>query len=210
MSGTDIWKKYKCVGIMGGTFNPIHNGHILIAKNAYEQYDEVEKIVFMPNSVPKYKQTGLIIQTYHRVNMTRRAIDKYEWASFSEIETERGGITYTYDTLLQIKKINPNLKIYFIIGADSLENIEKWHRYEDVLSMCTILVAKREGNSGDIYSMGEILKEKYSYCDIKYIYMDEYDASSTKIREEISEGHIPYELLPPEVSEYIVQNNLYS
>lgn len=210
MVDLDFWKEHKCIGIMGGTFNPIHNGHILMAKNAFDQYENIEKIVFMPNAMPKYKDSDHIVSSNHRLTMTYKAIESYDWATLSDMEIKRGGATYTYDTLTEIRNINPELIVYFIIGADSLANIEKWYRYEDVLAMCTLLVAKREGESEDIFSMGEKLRKKYDFCCIKYIDMEEYDASSSFIRESIKDGNMPYDLLPIEVAKYILNNNLYS
>lgn len=210
MNNQDFWKKYNCIGIMGGTFNPIHNGHILLAKNAYEQFSDIEQIIFMPNAMPKYKDSDDIVDSTHRLAMVYRGIKKYDWAYLSDAEIKRGGITYTYDTLMEINSINPSIRIYFIIGADSLANIRKWFRYQDVLAMCTLLVAKREGETSDIVSMGEKLMNEYDFCQIEYIDMEEYDASSTEIRATIKSGNMPYDLLPEEVSEYIVENELYS
>lgn len=210
MDNTDFWKKYNCIGIMGGTFNPIHNGHILIAKNAYEQFPDINKIVFMPNAMPKYKDSDDIGNSIHRLIMTYKGIKDYEWAVLSDMEIKRGGITYTYDTLMEIKSINPNLKIYFIIGADSLASIKKWYRYQDVMSMCTLLVAARENQDLDIETMGNNLMSEYEFCHIEYIKMDEYDASSTDIRESIKNGVMPYDILPRDVCIYIQENHLYS
>ncbi|MBQ8412451.1 MAG: nicotinate-nucleotide adenylyltransferase [Lachnospiraceae bacterium] len=210
MINQDFWKEYNCIGIMGGTFNPIHNGHILIAKNGFEQFSDIEKIVFMPNAMPKYKDSDDIENSKHRLAMTHIAIKDYEWAALSDMEIKRGGITYTYDTLMDIKSINPDLKIYFIIGADSLASIKKWFRYQDVLSMCTLLVATREKQDLDIVTMGDKLMSEYDFCHIEYIDMEEYDDSYTEIRESINDGVMPYDILPKEVCEYIEENKLYS
>lgn len=210
MVGYEFWKEHKCIGIMGGTFNPIHNGHVLIAHNAYNQVSEIEKIVFMPNAMPKYKESDSIETSMDRLSMTQIAINNYEWAVLSDMEIKRGGITYTYDTLMEIRSINPAIKIYFIIGADSLTNIEKWFRYKDVLSLCTLLVANREGEEKDIVTMGDMLKAKYDFCNIQYISMEAFDASSTEIREDVGKGIMPYNVLPEGIPEYIKENKLYS
>ncbi len=210
MINQNFWKKYNCIGIMGGTFNPIHNGHIMLAKTAYEQFGDIEKIVFLPNAMPKYKDSKEVIDSSHRLAMVNMGIKDYNWASLSDMEIKRGGITYTYDTLKEIKSINPGIKIYFIIGADSLANIKTWFRYQDVLSMCTLLVAKREGENLDIVAMGDKLMSEYDFCRIEYMDMEEYDASSTDIRASVERGVIPYDLLPIGVSDYILENKLYS
>lgn len=209
MINQNFWKEYNCVGIMGGTFNPIHNGHIILAKTAHEQFADIEKIVFMPNAMPKYKDSEEVIDPAHRLAMVKIGIKDYDWASHSDMEIKRGGLTYTYDTLKEIKRLNPGIRVYFIIGADSLANIKTWFRYQDVLSMCTLLVAKREGESIDIIAMGDKLMSEYKFCHIEYVDMEEYDASSTEIRLSVKRGIMPHNLLPKGVSDYITENKLY-
>ena len=107
----------KIIGIMGGTFNPIHKGHTGIARCAYEQSD-IDEILFMPSGTPAYKDNSPIVSATDRCNMVKLAIKPFDYMSLSTIETDRPGNTYTADTLAQI--YNLYKKIYFIIGADSL------------------------------------------------------------------------------------------
>jgi len=205
----DILKDKKCIGIMGGTFNPVHNGHILMAKSAYEQFDDMEKVIFLPNNQPKYKETKDIVAPEHRVNMLNIALKECDFACVSDMEIKRGGITYTYDTLTEILNYNPALQIYYIIGSDSLKSFASWYRYKDVLSMCTLLCACRDNDRKIIKSVGdELLKD--SQCGrIEYITMAEYDAASSDIRRDIAKGYMPSEILPAGVPDYILKNNLY-
>ena len=206
---TDIISNLSCVGIMGGTFNPVHNGHVLMAKTAYEQFDEIDKIVFMPNNIPNYKDSNDIVATEHRISMLSLAIGEYPWAIISDMEIKRGGITYTYDTLCELLEINPKLKIYFIIGSDSLNSFRKWYRYRDILSMCTLLVASRNNEEDSVRYVGEKLLKDCGVGSIEYLIMDEYDAASSDIRNKIKSGIIPADILPAGIPEYIQENKLY-
>lgn len=205
----ELFKQYECIGIMGGTFNPIHNGHIIMARNAYEQYKDIEKIIFMPNNLPKYKDTCEIISTSHRINMINKAIESYNWALLSDMEIQRGGTTYTVDTLNQIKDINPGIAIYFIIGADSLYSFRKWFKYKDILKIAKLLVASRNSDYDSMETFAEALVAEVGYGSIEFIRMEEYDAASSSIRDLLKQNIMPGELLPTEVSQYIVNNNLY-
>ena len=132
------------IGIMGGTFNPIHNGHIALAQKAYEDL-KLDKVLFMPSGTSYLKQN--VLSAKHRVEMVRRAILPYSYFELSLIEVNRAGNTYTYETLQQLKCENPNIEYYFIIGADSLFNIDGWKCPERLLKTCTILAAYRDGKT---------------------------------------------------------------
>ncbi len=205
----DIFGQCNCIGILGGTFNPVHNGHIDIAVNALEQYSDMEGVVFMPNNLPAYKNTWDIVDSWHRINMLLIATRGYDNMYISDLEIKRGGVTYTYDTLMEIKAINPNIKIYFIVGADSLFSIEKWYRYEDVLKNCTLLVAGRDSNYNQMKAFSDELYKKLSHVDIKFINMDLVNISSSELRNELTQGLDNEEYLDEEVSEYIFNNMLY-
>lgn len=201
--------KYNCVGILGGTFNPIHVGHLALAKNAIKQYKDIEQIIIMPNNSPAYKNNKEIASIEHRSRMLELAIKDEPYISMSLMEVVRGGVTYTSDTLEAIKNANPNMKIYFIIGADSLYSIEKWHNHKDVLSLCTLLVARRSSDYDDMEEFANSLIERYGCGDIKFIMMDEVEASSSGIRNDILDGNMPFDKLTKEVIEYIRDNRLY-
>ena len=125
----------KIIGIMGGTFNPIHKGHTGIARCAYEQSD-IDEILFMPSGTPAYKDNSPIVSATDRCNMVKLAIKPFDYMSLSTIETDRPGNTYTADTLAQI--YDSYKKIYFIIGADSLLYIQDWYHPEYIFSSSQI------------------------------------------------------------------------
>lgn len=205
----DFIEKYNCVGILGGTFNTIHIGHIELAKNAIKQYGDIEQIIIMPNNLPAYKENKDIADISHRRKMIEIAIKNAQDISISMMEVERGGITFTSDTLEDIKRKNPSMKIYFIIGADSLFSITKWHNYKDVLRLCTLLVARRSSDYNNMEEYALELVKNIGYGDIKFIYMDEINISSSGIRKDISEGRMPFLMLPEGLDLYIKKNKLY-
>lgn len=205
----DFIEKYNCVGILGGTFNPIHMGHIELAKNAIKQYSDIEQIIIMPNNLPAYKENKDIADISHRRKMIEIAIKNAQDISISMMEVERGGVTFTSDTLEDIKRKNPSMKIYFIIGADSLFSITKWHNYKDVLRLCTLLVARRSSDYNNMEEYALELVKNIGYGDIKFIYMDEINISSSGIRKDISEGRMPFLMLPEGLDLYIKKNKLY-
>ena len=126
------------IGIMGGTFNPIHKGHTGIARCAYEQSD-IDEILFMPSGTPAYKDNSPIVSATDRCNMVKLAIKPFDYMSLSTIETDRPGNTYTADTLAQI--YDSYKKIYFIIGADSLLYIHEWYPPEYICSHCHLILS---------------------------------------------------------------------
>lgn len=181
-----IFEKYNCIGILGGTFNPIHRGHLMLAQKTIEQFPEIEKIVILPNNKPAYKGNNEIISPKERINMIKLAIKEFPFAEVSDIEIKRGGITYSYDTLTEIKKINPDLKIYFIIGADSLFTIDKWYKYDEFMKMCTLLAARRKSNYDEMKMYANNLMKKNKKAKIEFINSPNMDISSSAIRKFLS------------------------
>lgn len=131
------------IGIMGGTFNPIHNGHLYIAKAAYEEY-KLDKVHFMPNHMPAYKSKAEMVSAADRMEMVKLAIKPYPDYVLNTMEIDRGGKTYTADTLRILHARGDGNQYYFIIGADSLETFTKWYHPQEILSYASLLVAARE------------------------------------------------------------------
>ena len=195
-------KKY---GIMGGTFNPIHLEHLYIAYEAKEQLN-LDKVIFMPAGNPPHKKVT-IIDAKFRYEMVRRAIEGYEGFEINSYEIEKNGYSYTYETLNVLKEVN--LKLYFIAGADSLMDIEKWKNTKEVLNNCTFVVFNRgEFNRETLKSQKEYLENKYQ-AEIVLLDIMSIDISSTIIRKRIKEEKKVDFFLPNKVLEYINYNNLY-
>ena len=195
-------KKY---GIMGGTFNPIHLAHLYIAYEAKEQLN-LDKVIFMTAGNPPHKK-DTIIDAKFRYEMVRRAIEGYEGFEINSYEIEKNGYSYTYETLNVLKE--ENLKLYFIAGADSLMDIEKWKNTKEVLNNCTFVVFNRgEFNRETLKSQKEYLENKYQ-AEIVLLDIMSIDFSSTIIRKRIKEEKRVDFFLPNKVLEYINYNNLY-
>lgn len=131
------------IGIMGGTFNPIHNGHLYIARAAYEEY-KLDKVHFMPNHIPAYKSKAEMVSASDRMNMVKLAIKPYPDYILDTMEIDRGGKTYTADTLRILHANGDGNQYSFIIGADSLETFTRWYHPQEILSYADLLVAARE------------------------------------------------------------------
>lgn len=200
---------YSKIGILGGTFNPIHNGHLMMAKCALRQFRSLEAIMILPNNLPAYKDSASIITSEHRLAMLKLAISDESAMFVSDMELVRGGTTYTIDTLEQIHSLYPNLQISFIIGADSLLSFTKWYRYKDILKHCTLLVAGRESEREKLIQFADNLIKELGYGSIKIMRNRNMDISSSEIRKCISKGMIPYNYLPVAVADYIKANKLY-
>lgn len=199
----------KKVGIMGGTFNPIHFGHLLLAEHAYEQAG-LDYVLFMPTMNPPHKSDINMVSAEHRINMVELGIKNNPHFLMSAIELNRPGITYTSDTLKVLKEGNPDTEYYFIVGADSLMTMVDWMNPQIVFNLSTIIAGGRAQ-----YSM-EQLDEHREYLETTYngkillLDMPIIEISSANIRERISHGKSIKYYLPDNVLSYINEQNLYT
>lgn len=194
------------ITIMGGTFNPIHKGHIAIAKAAHDQFN-LNDILVMPSGHPAYKDDSAIISAKDRCNMVELAIQDYPYMHLSTMEVEREGNTYTADTLRILK--NTYDEIYFIIGADSLFAITKWHQPEFICNNCHLLAANRDKTSDtNLLQQKKFLENKYNAV-IDFIQCEDYPFSSTDIRNRVKLGQDITFAVHKDVADYILNNNLY-
>ncbi|MDE6622512.1 MAG: nicotinate-nucleotide adenylyltransferase [Lachnospiraceae bacterium] len=198
-------KSRKKIGIMGGTFNPIHNGHLLLAMKAQEQI-LLDKVLFMPSGNSYMKKN--VLNTQKRVDMVALAIKKYAYFELSLIEAQKAGNTYTFETLQFLTAANPDTQYYFIIGADILFQIEQWRNPGKIFQMAVLVCAVRDDYDFDaIQKKGNALAE--SGADIIYLNMPKLDVSSTDIRAKVKSGLSISGFVPPEVAHYIEQEHLY-
>lgn len=203
------FKNMKCIGVLGGTFNPVHKGHLMMAECALREKTDIERIIFMPNNLPAYKNTQDITKANHRVCMLEAALQGHDNMCISQMELSRGGITYTADTLREILDINPGLIIYFIIGSDSLESLHLWFQYREILKMCRLLVAVRDTKRSQMETCAKRLQGEVPEAQIEFLDNQEILVSSTDIRAQISSGFMPYASLPQGVAEYIQAHRLF-
>lgn len=197
------------IGIMGGTFDPIHNGHLMLGEYAYQEF-QLDEVWFMPNGNPPHKSNDTIeSQTKNRVEMVRRAIAGKEYFSLQLYETKNKEVNYSYKTMEHFKRAYPEYTFYFIIGADSLFSIEKWVHPEILLSDCIVLAAYRDNTGTDeMLSQIQYLNDKYG-ADIRLLNTPNVDISSSDIRERIKDGLSIRKMVPEAVFDYIEENQLF-
>ena len=197
------------IGISGGTFNPIHLGHLIVAELVRDRFG-LDKVLFVPSGMPPHKNLSNVAGAEHRFNMVQKAVAGNPWFSESRIEVERGGYTYTVDTLKNLKEIyRNNTSLYYIIGADVLNDLLTWKDYQEVFKICEFIVVLRPGN--DAYGFKKQIQYlRDNYCaKIHFIDTPLIDISSTEIRNSIKEGRSIKYLVPDAVEEYIKVNGLY-
>lgn len=195
--------------LFGGTFNPPHRGHIEIAKQVSKKLG-IEKIVLLPLGNPPHKIGSEVLDARHRVNMLRLAIGSEKNFKISLIEVNRKGYTYTIDTLKEIqKKYGDTKRIYYLIGSDILEELTTWKDFREVFLMCRFVVVARNGHARELLAK-EIERLALAYkFDATIVDVDCINISSTDIRERIKKGYSLDEMIPMEVLQYIINNNLY-
>lgn len=197
------------IGIMGGTFDPIHNGHLMLGEYAYKLFG-LDEVWFMPNGNPPHKSSASIeSMTKSRVEMVERAIRGHKHFALELYEVENKEVSYSYKTMGHFQRVYPEHEFYFIIGADSLFSIEKWGKPEQLFKTCTILAAYRNGKgTAEMLSQIHYLMRKYE-CDIRLLNTPDMEVSSSEIRDRIKKGLPVAELVPRSVLEYIEVKQLF-
>lgn len=186
----------KRVGLMGGTFNPLHNGHLIVAEQVASQLG-LDKVVFLPDNLPPHIDKKEAIAAKDRVNMVRLGITGNEKFAIDTLEIDRGGVSYTYDTVKELKLQHPEVEYYFIIGGDMVEYLPKWNRIDDLVKLIKFVGVKRTGAR---------MQSKYP---ILWVDVPTIDISSTLIRTKIKQGCSIKYLVPEAVAEYIKEEGLY-
>ena len=193
---------------MGGTFDPIHYGHLILAQNALDTFS-LDEILFVPSGTPWLKESTKVLSKNKRVSMTGMAIEDNPDFALSTIEIDREGNSYSYETVEELKRMQPKTDFYFIMGADSLLEIERLKHPDRLMTECTLLVAVRDDCDREGLEKQIIyLTDKYQ-ADIKILPANRIDISSTKIRRMIREGKSVRYMLPDQVIRFIQKNHLY-
>lgn len=185
------------IGILGGTFNPIHIGHLILAEEAKERM-KLDKIIFVPTYLPPHKDNIGIVDAQERLAMIKLAISGNKSFSVSDIEIKRDGRSYTIDTLREFKKKFPKEEFYFIIGSDLLNYLEEWKDLKQIISLVKFVAVTRPG-----YPLDKIP----SY--IQTMPIRAIDVSAFQIRQRIKEGKSFRYLVPEKVYDYINKKGFY-
>ncbi|MCR5179584.1 MAG: nicotinate-nucleotide adenylyltransferase [Lachnospiraceae bacterium] len=202
--GTKGWQ----IGFMGGTFDPIHDGHLSLARDAKKELS-LDAVLFIPAGCPYLKRSRLVADPADRYEMTALAIQDEPDFYISDIEVRREGNTYTADTLEELHGIYPGNHWFFLTGADSYSIMDKWVRPDRIFELSTVVCTARDDIDRDEL---EILRERYTreYGGESIILnMPQIDLSSTAIREMTAKGESTRGLLPETVRRYIDERNLY-
>ena len=196
------------IALFGGTFNPIHRGHVNLADAAVRECG-LDELIFIPNYISPFKQDQKVASGFHRSEMIRRILPNNPKFSLSCYELEKEGPSYTYETLKHFSQVYPDQEIAFVIGYDSLLTIDTWYHGEDILRNYLIITGARPGVSDS-----ECAERIHCYEDrygsrIFVLAVEPVDAASSNIRELLRNGKSIGEIVPLPVEEYIVENGLY-
>ncbi len=198
----------KKVGLLGGTFDPIHNGHMALARQALTQFG-LDQVIFIPTGYSYHKSTEGISTSEVRLHLTKLAAMENPCFSVSDIDIKRKGNTYTADTLEELLSEDPNRQLYYIVGEDSLDYMEKWYHAEYIFSHAIILAARRmHSELGPMEEKIKTLHEQFQ-GDIRILDCEVLPISSTEIRNRAKQGVLSHDLVPEAVLSYIIQHSLY-
>ncbi len=198
------------IGILGGSFDPVHIGHLIIAQDAIERL-ELSEVVFIPAAIPPHKQHLRRINSEHRLKMLRLAVESNPSFSVSEIEVKRGGVSYTVDTLKALREVYSDVALLLIVGSDTLVDLHTWHKTEEILELCEVSTFLRPGEDSleaiaERIQLPEGQKERLLQ---NVINAHRIEISSSEIRKRLAEGLGIRYLVPPEVETYIYKHRLY-
>ncbi|QEK13608.1 nicotinate-nucleotide adenylyltransferase [Crassaminicella thermophila] len=202
-------EKYSKIGIMGGTFDPIHYGHLVIAEQIRCEYN-LEKVIFIPAGIPPHKSNLCVTDSKHRYLMTLLATITNPHFEVSKIELESNKISYTIHTIEKLKKIyHEDTELYFITGADAICELDTWKDVKRLTQLCQFIAATRPGlKLSHVDAKIKEFQNKYNAL-IRKINLPALAISSTDIRNRVKEGQSIKYLLPESVEYYIYKNKLY-
>lgn len=196
------------IGILGGTFDPIHVGHLMTAEAVRDEFG-LDKVIFVPAAVPPHKMDQQVTEARHRYLMTVLATNSNPHFDVSPIEMDRPGPSYTIDTIYELKRqYGENTDLFFITGADAIAEIPTWDRIEELLGLCQFIAAARPGFLPNVDNIREYFGELGS-ARIHRLETPELEISSTNIRDRVERGFSIKYIVPSTVENYIYKEGLY-
>jgi len=201
-------KTIKSLGILGGTFDPIHYGHMVAAACARDAF-QLDRIIFMPAAQPPHKDLAGVLDSRHRYNMVKSAVSDNADFEVSSMELERRGLSYTVETVANCRQLYPEAEVYFILGTDALLLINTWKELDRLMQLCHFILVTRPGyqlnrNEDRFRDIPASLWEKTFVLPIPGLFI-----SSSEIRRRVAEGKTIKYLVPAAVEKYIIENKLY-
>ena len=196
------------IGIFGGSFDPVHLGHIEVAEYAKSDLN-LDKVIFVPAGCPQLKPARPATTRLQRLEMVKMAIENEEMFDASDIEITRKGPTFTIDTIKEIKDIYPSrTRLWLIVGSDAFRDFNKWENYQEILNLSRVCVVRREGNIQVKDEFNHLKKLVFEH-NVVFINKITQKISSSKIKEIIRKKEVVKKYLNPKVHDYIVRNGLY-
>ena len=195
------------LGIFGGTFDPIHLGHLLTAEAVLEGLF-LDKVIFIPASIPPHKTDKFVTPPEKRMDMTRLGTAYNENFAVSDIELKRKGPSYSVDTVSELKNRYPDGEFFFIIGSDAINDIATWHEAKKLIASCNFAAVTRAGKPLNREYLREYFGE-LAHTNITEVKTPQIEISSTDIRRRIGEGKNISYMVTKEVAEYIKREGLY-
>ncbi|HOM72971.1 MAG TPA: nicotinate-nucleotide adenylyltransferase, partial [Armatimonadota bacterium] len=194
------------IGIIGGTFDPVHIGHLIIAQEAWHKL-ELEKVVFVPAGIQPHKPDRPVTDREHRFNMVKLAVEDNPVFEVSRAELDRPGPSFTVDTLAEFKRIyGDETRLFFIAGADAILEIQTWHQPDKIIEYAALVAAARPGY--DLSRAKKLLPEEFLQRII-FLEAPSVDISATQLRERVANGIPVRYLIPDPVVRYIIENRLF-
>lgn len=194
-------------GILGGSFNPVHNGHLRLAEYAMDSFS-LDRLIVIPSHIAPHKDSSDFVSDEHRLMMCRLAFSDMKKTEICDFEIEKGGVSYSIDTVHYLRQKYPDDRFYFIMGSDMLLSFETWKNYEELLSLTAIIAASRE-NDEDRALIDKKKELEALGGKIHILGIEPYVLSSTQIRHLIASGEDFSCYLPERVVKYIKDNKLY-
>jgi nicotinate-nucleotide adenylyltransferase len=197
----------KKIGILGGTFNPIHYGHLRMASETAFVLN-LDKVLFIPSANPPHKKKEYILSSGNRYEMTKLAIRGNQKFQISDLELKRKGTSYTIDTIIELKNIYKKAILYFIIGSDSLAEIPTWKDCRGLVGLCRFVVVERPGY--DLVPIKKKFRNLFGGKNPIFVGTQGLDISSTDIRNRVKERRPIKYLVPENIESYIKRKGLYN
>lgn len=214
------------IGVLGGTFNPVHYGHLAAAEEVRGRLS-LDRVLFIPSHIPPHKHEDDIPSAAQRMEMVRLAVSNNAFFEASDLEIRRGGISYTIDTIEELLRLYTNAELYFMTGLDAFMEIQTWRRWKEFLTLSRVVVMTRPGHDvNDLYKI-DFMKDSRSELTgrdrgdrahgvmrcgeftVHLVTIPLFDISSTDIRRRVKQGASIKYLLPEAVETYIIKNKLY-
>ncbi len=197
------------IGLFGGSFNPIHNGHLHLVREVRRAL-KLDGVLLMPAGEAPHKSTAAYAPAAHRLEMCRLAAKQYPWMTVSDYEICKNGKSYTVETLRALHEMHPDVRWTLMIGSDMLLTFDKWYCWQEILTLAEVCAVSREtGDLPQLYRTADALRAQASGAKITVLSAKAFPASSTEIREKLRNRADCTCLLPENVVQYICDNHLY-